>query len=564
MKIKMMGLLFIAILITMSGVNRPASAQEVISGNLLTNPGFEEGYYYQDGIPQIAAPNGWRYVWLDNTPYEGTNGQDAYRPETVVWYIEDAPPHERPLFFRDGSYTVKVFRNWAPILAALTQDVSGLEVGRKYRISAPIYIDMVEDYDDSGKVAPEELWTAFVRLGAGPVGSTWLNNSQINYSPGWSAENVSPFFFSMPTFTWDFVATQPNMTIYIEVGVKQPLINGGFFIDGVGLYALSETSSPPPASSGSGNSGSGSSGSAAQNTPAPTATVAVTEREDGSIVHMVVANDTFWSIAIQYAPVLGVPAEQALTQIRELNGNPQFVVMGQELLIREAGNFVQGGTSDTESTPEATAESGDSTSEGDGETGETIVVEGEPLAEAATPEATAIAETPPTGICAAAFDDTNGNGEFEAGTEVLKADAAITLFKDGQTVSTQVTDGISDAHCFENLEPGAYQVQLFPPANFAPTTADSWTISVEEGTETMVQFGVRQQEAAAVAEVSNTDVAAGDTAVTDLPTPTTAPASAETSSDDGGFLGNVGIILIVAAVVLVLLAGAGVVMLRRG
>ena len=31
--------------------------------NLLTNPGFEEGHYNQDGIAEITVPNGWRMHW---------------------------------------------------------------------------------------------------------------------------------------------------------------------------------------------------------------------------------------------------------------------------------------------------------------------------------------------------------------------------------------------------------------------------------------------------------------------------------------------------------------------
>jgi hypothetical protein len=559
MRIKLMGLLFIAVLMTMSGVNRPASAQEVISGNLLINPGFEEGYYYQDNIPQIAAPNGWRYVWLDNQPFAGTNGQPAYRPETVVWNIEDAPPHERTVLFRDGSYTVKVFRNWAPILTALTQDVTGLEVGRKYRISAPIFIDMIEDYEDGQKVPPDELWTAFIRLGAGPTGANWLDDSQVAYSPHWSAENVNPFFLSMPTFTWDFVATQPNMTIFIEFGVKQPLVNGGFFIDGVGLYALSQVNNAPPA--GSGNSGSGSSGSAG--TSATATPIEVTPREDGSIVHVVGPNDSFWTIAIQYAPVLGIPAEQALTQIQELNGNPQFVIAGQELLIREAGNFISGGTPEADAQPTAAAGEGTPAPETTPESeAETIVVEGEPLAPAA--EATPTAEQSTTSVCVSTYDDMDGNGQLDAGTDTLKADVAVTLFKDGQTISTYVSDGVSNEQCFENLEPGAYQVQLYPPVNYVPTTADSWTMSVEEGTQTTVQFGVQIQDTEAVADAGNTDIAPEGTAGAELPTPTAALESSESTAQNGTFLNNLGVILIVAAVVLVLLAGAGVVMLRRG
>ncbi|HRQ38951.1 MAG TPA: LysM peptidoglycan-binding domain-containing protein [Chloroflexota bacterium] len=573
MKMRMLVLLTAA-LIALLIINQRATAQEVVSGNLFTNPGWESGYYNQDSIPQIAVPNGWRMHWIDGQAFEGTNGIVANRPETVVWNIEDAPPHERSLFFRDGIYTLKIFKPWAPMYAAISQDVTGLEVGRKYRISAPIYVDIIEDYAGGNKIPPADPRMGFVRFGAGPTGSAWLNASQITYSPYWTAENVNPFYQSMPTFIWDFVASASNMTIFIEVGSRYPYPNNGFFLDTVGLFALNEVSGAAPPASNPG-SGSGSSGSTAPAAPvAPAPTIAVTPREDGSIVHVVVPNDSFWSIAIQYAPALGIPADQALNQIRELNGNPQFINIGQELLIREAGNFVQGGTTATESQP--TAEAGEETaateetpeSDGRTETGlETIVVEGEPLdTEVALEPAPTEQPQTPAGVCVTAFDDTNGNGQFEAGADTLKADAAITLFKDGQTVSTYITDGITDVHCFENLTSGAYQVQLFPPANFVPTTADSWAISVAEGVLIPVQFGMqfREPEAVAVADAGNTEVSEADTAVTDAPAPTPAPSSAESTTDDGGFLSNVGMVVIIAAVVLLLLAVAGIVMLRRG
>ena len=144
------------------------AAQDIISGNLFENPGFEAGYFNQDSIPQIAVPNGWRMHWLDGVAFDGTEGQVAYRPETVVWYIEDAPPSERPLFFRDGSFTLKLFKPWAPLFVSLSQEVSGLEVGRNYRISAPIYVDMVESYE-GGKMPPSRADSGFVRFSVGPA-----------------------------------------------------------------------------------------------------------------------------------------------------------------------------------------------------------------------------------------------------------------------------------------------------------------------------------------------------------------------------------------------------------
>ncbi len=576
MKTKLFTLLLAAMtLFTVLSAGSKVTAQEIVSQNLFKNPGWEEGYFNQDQIAQIAVPNSWRMHWLDGQAFEGTNGLPAYRPETVVWNIKDAPENERSMFFRDGSYTFKIFKSWAPLYAALSQEVTGLEVGRKYRISAPIFVDIIEDYQGGKKIPPADPRQGFVRFGAGPVGSAWLNGSQINYSPYWTAENVNPFYQTMPIFIWDFVATQANMTIFIEMGSKYPFRNNGFFMDGVGLYALNETTgvtNPNPGTGG--GSGGGSSAPIAAPTLPP---VEVTPREDGSIVHLVTANDSFWTIAIRYAPVLEMPAEQALPYIQEINGNPAFVITGQELLIREPGNYVDasvGGeetavseTPAAEATPAAETGTGE---EGRDETGtEVIVVEG--VDAAATPEAPA-EEAPqpqaPAGVCVSAFDDANGNGQFDSSTERLKSDAAITLFKDGQTISTYITDGVSNDHCFQDLAPGTYQVQLYPPANYVPTTADSWAISVSGGVLIPLQFGMQFQETqitqvAAVDTSLNTADNSADTAVAPESPAATDKASAATV-EGGGLFSNLGVIVIMVAVVLILLAGAGVVMLRRG
>lgn len=564
MKIRMIMLLLVATFFVVFATNQNATAQEVISENLFQNPGFESGYYNQDQIAQIAVPNGWRMHWLDGQPFDGTNELPAYRPETVVWYIQDAPLEERSIFFRDGSYTLKIFKSWAPMYAALSQEVAGLEVGRKYRISAPIFVDIIEDYQGGRKVPPGDPRMGFVRFGAGPAGSAWLNASQINYSPYWTAENVNPFYQSMPIFIWDFVATSANMTIFIEMGSKYPFPNNGFFMDGVGLYALSETTAPP---SNPGNPGGGGSAPVIQPTIAP---IEVTPREDGSIVHVVGPNDSFWSIAIRYAAVLEMTAEEALPHIQQLNGNPQFVVAGQELLIRQPGavNAQPTATPESESTEaesgeDATGEAPETETPEDGE--DVIVVDGQPV-DGETAVATEQAPTTTVGVvCVSAFEDLNGNGTLDS-NEPLKADTAITLFKDSQTISTYITDGVTNEHCFEDLQPGSYQVQLFPPANYVATMNDSWAINVVEGVMVPVLFGVQHQPASQ--EVAELPETAGETGTTDTAvspeTSPTAVADAPAAEEEGGLMSNLGMIAVVIAGVLVLLAVAGVAMLRRG
>lgn len=553
-----------------SSYQSPAVAQEIISDNLFENPGWESGYYNQDGISQIAVPNGWRMHWLDNVAFEGTNGIVANRPETVVWNIQDAPEHERSLFFRDGIYTLKIFKPWAPMYAALSQDVTGLEVGRKYRIVAPIFVDIVESYG-AGKVPPADLTHGFVRFGVGPQGVTWRDGTQINYSPTWTAGNVNPFYQAMPIFIWDFVATQENSTVFIELGSTYPHINNGFFMDGVGLFALNEkdgnVAAPAPAAgsggaAAGGNSG-GSSGAAAVPAAPATAVPTPTPRADGSVVHVVGSGDTFWSIAIQYASALEMTPEEALPHIRGLNNNPAFISAGQELLIKEPTGAP---AATTEAADEEASVGAASTGEEAVEDGseETIVVEGE--AQEATAEAT-VEPTPeeeansaPTGICVAAFADLNGDGLHDEATEAFLSDAAITLFRGGTTVSTYITDGISEPHCFENLEADSYEVRIFPPANYQTTTSDSWAIAVSEGTMSPATFGVQEVDEVAMADSGvEQPTAAAAAPEADSSTAEDAPAQAEES---GGL--NIGLIVLVIAVFLVILAGVGVVLLRRG
>lgn len=525
------------------------AAQEIVSGNLFENPGFEAGYFNQDSIPQIAVPNGWRMHWLDGVAFEGTEGVVAYRPETVVWSIQDAPENERSLFFRDGSYTLKLFKPWAPLFVALSQEVSGLEVGRNYRISAPIYVDIVESYDN-GKTQPYRSDSGFIRFSVGPTGSGW-RTAGLTYSPTWTAENVFPFYLAQQTYIWDFTATSESMIIFLEMGSRHPYVNSGFFMDAVGLYALGTTGDVPVSSSG------GSSAPVAQAGPTSTPFPTPTPRPDGSIVHVVNTGDSFWTIAIQYAPALGLTPEEALPAIRELNNNPAFIAVGQELLIKEPGEVV--------AAPEPTAEP---TSE-EAPVEEVIEVEGAATSEEtaaevpAAPVEEAVAETAPTTgtICVAAFDDQNGDGSRNEASENLQADAAVTIFRGGSTVTTHITDGVSEPYCFENLEPDTYQVQIFPPADYQPTTSPSWAVSVTEGAQISVSFGTRfDPQETAVADTTSADTAVDDTAAA---TDTTDSGDAA-PVEEGGFFSSIGGIVLVVAAILVLLAGVGVVMLRRG
>ena len=552
MKLKHLALLVLvgAIVALISLPRADVNAQEIVSENLFTNPGFEGGYYNQGSIAQIAVPNGWKMHWLDNVAFEGTNGLPAYRPETVVWLITDAPEKERALFWRDGSYTLKIFKGWAPLYAAVSQDVSGLEVGRQYRMVVPIFVDMVEEYKGGGKVQPHRNDSGFIRFGVSGVGATWRDGSQIAYSPTWTADNVVPFYLAMQTYVWDFTATANSMTVWIEMGSNYPYRNNGFFLDGLGLYALSTTGLANPGPAGStGSTGSGAPVVAGPTlTPFPTAT----PRADGAVIHIVQSGDSMWTIAIQYASTLGIPPEEALPLIKDRNNNPAFINVGQELVIIPPGEVVPVATEEPAAEGEATAVP-DQEATAAPESAETTEVAAAPAETGGSSDAPVASAS--NSICVAVFNDADSNGAQDVSNESLQANAAITLFRAGSTLSTYVTDGISEPFCFQNLDPDTYQVQVYSPAGFAPTTADNWAVSVTPGTALSVAFGVTAvTETAAVADTS------ADTAVPTV----SASTPADTAPASGGFFSSIGGIVLVIAGILVLLAGAGVIMLRRG
>lgn len=551
--------ILITVTITLLPIHARAQGQ-----NLLKNPGFEEGHYNQDGIVEITVPNDWRMHWSNRESNIFGGYAETARPETVVWNISGAPDHERDLFWKDGNFTVKIFKGWAPMWAAMSQDVGGLEVGRRYRLVAPVYIDMVAEYVRGQKVAPVDGRQGRVRLGASPVGAAWRDEANINYSGWWTGENISPFYLAYPTFIHEFTATAPEMTVWIEVASNYPHPNNGFFIDTVGLYALEDVDQAVAAGGGQSEQPQAAGGGAPSSAPPAAPLPTPTPRADGAVVHIVQSGDSFWSLAIQYAETMGLTAEEALQAIPELNNNPLVISTGMELIIvppSEGGQAVadapadanEGAGETTESESATQPDEGDSEEAADATTGESEQEASDTTdtGNSRSPIAEVLPQVSPGSICVQVFEDINGDAARAEQDESPMSDQAITLSQSGNTITTYITDGSSEMHCFENLETGTYQVQIFPTADYMVTGDDSWAVAIAEGVMIPVSFGL-QLASDAVAEAGEQ---AGES---------TAETSAEQQEPSSGLSNNLGMIALGGAVLLIILAGAGVYLLRRG
>lgn len=450
---------FAAILVLFAIPLFPPQQTQAQGPNLLTNPSFEEGWH---DVEIGQTPNGWRWHWLRDVTMPGGTAP-VLRPESRVLSSSYIPAHEQH-FIRSGNYCIKIFKDKAPIYIALSQDVNGLEVGRRYRFIAPVFVDTY-DWQEK-KVVPGDPYAANVRLGAGPVGGAWRDENTIAYSGWWNGNNVNPFFLAYTEFTYDFVATAPQMTVYVEFYSKWGLANSGAFMDDMKLHALGEATSPT------------NTPAPLPNTPVPTVeqpqvpATTPTPRPDGSVVHIVVEGDTMFGLALKY--------NVGLDELRRLNAGTvinDFLGIGQEIII-SPGPL---GNAPTPVAPQPTEEP----------TTAPIV---EPTPEVSIP-------VPPAGdtakLCLLAYFDANNDmfRQAESGEMALPGAQITVVGTSGPIGAPYVTDGINEPHCIDSLAPGTYVIRHTPPPGYK-TDSGQWNIVLAAGQVSSIELGyVRDDDA---------------------------------------------------------------------
>lgn len=471
--------------------------------NLLTNGGFEQGWYDVSGTQQ--CPNGWKMHWTEGEVAGDANNLTA-RPESRVLPKTQVPPDEHSLYFWDGDYTVKIFWARSPIHVAMSQDVSGLEVGREYRFLVPAYVDTF--IWDSGKQPPNDPYAAQVRLGAGPAGANWRDESAINFSNWANPDNTSPYYLARTTFQYTFVATQPDMRVLVEFKSKWGLDNNGIFMDALRLEPLemaqtpTSTPLPPPATPTPG--------------PSPTPLPTSTPRPDGSIVHVVESGDTLSGIAFEY--------DVSIDELRELNpgtiGSDNLIRPGQEIIISVPSESP---------TPTPLPQPPTATPEG----------EEEPL-----PSPTA--ESEEASVCVLAFHDRNGDTVRDPDSEELLPNVELSLASASGVVAEYTSDGVNEPHCFTGLAPGSYRVSQNPPPGYEPSGPSEQAVAVAQGTSLDVHLGSIRSSTEESSE--DTDQASSDT-----------PSSeeGETGATEGDPVGDLlRTVARVAGILVLILAGA--------
>ena len=189
--------------------------QPVYSGNILRNASFEDGWYHQNGIPELQLPNEWVFEYDEGPTGYGSEPWDKWvRPETRVLPDYQLPGDERGLFVRDGQYTIKMFKGSGAISFRVFQDI-GLQPGT-YTFQVNIYPDLVMDYLKGEKVWASDPTSGEIRF-ITPDGGT-----------GW----ILPAFGAWNTLEHTFTITDAQ-TVRIGVGIRgrYAISNNGWFFD---------------------------------------------------------------------------------------------------------------------------------------------------------------------------------------------------------------------------------------------------------------------------------------------------------------------------------------------
>jgi hypothetical protein len=199
----------------------------------------------------------------------------------------------------------------------------------------------------------------------------------------------------------------------------------------------------------------------AQFTPFPTPTPGT----DGRIIYIVQPNDSWWRIAAIYAI--------DLNELLRLNDATS------ETILLEGEEVILGFGGPSEVTP-------------------TFGPSPTPTPRLPTPSPQPGAGT----LCVILYLDANGDSLRQEEEASIPGGAINISDPTGEITITETTTSGIDPHCFEELPQGEYNISVAVPDGYNPTTVLNYTLVVDPGTETYLDFGA-QVSSTAVDDLSS-------------------------------------------------------------
>jgi len=195
------------------------------SGNLLQNPDFSGGTFQPNSaIRNMEAPNGWTF-WnaTENTAKVAKQTESFRPPRAGVITPANAQADDKDGLVGGIPRAYRVVGNWRAVWFSLSQKVSGLAPGKRYRFTAQMMPDPVEKY------APPNNAKQFVADPDG--GEVWLK-SQSSGQKTETHKRVNADFKpgGYVAFTHEFTAAAAEATVTLEVRARYALTQNAWYI----------------------------------------------------------------------------------------------------------------------------------------------------------------------------------------------------------------------------------------------------------------------------------------------------------------------------------------------
>ncbi len=433
--------------------------------NLLVNGDFEQdsggSWPFQDGMGEIQVAPGWRAFWADDPPpgtaipsYCDSDEHGCYwgRPE-----FRGVSSAEYAYRVHGGNLAQKYFSWNRQHEAGLYQKVDGIEPGSRLRFQAHMQTwSCLGEADNSLRcpTSPNSNNPApmHTKVGIDPTGGVNPWAATVVWSDEVETHDVWTAFWVEATAE----ATSVTVFTYSRADWTNawPRVNNDVYLDDASLAVVGEvtpTAPPPPPTS--------------EVPPTPRATS--TPLPGGAVIHVVQPGDTLFGIALQY----NVPVDQ----LRQLNtgslGSNDMLQVDQKVVISGEPTDLVTPTPAAEVTPETQPDTGP-------ENGQ-------------EPQGTADMPSLPdnqAAVCVVAFLDQNGDQVYQPQSESLVPGVNIDLVGTGGPAGNHVTDGLSEPHCFQPLEPGNYVLRHSPPAGYVPVGAREQGVLLTGGKAYAVQL----------------------------------------------------------------------------
>jgi LysM repeat protein len=450
-----------------------ARSARLQSGELLTNPGFEDPFGVQ------GAANGWQpwYLTPDGVTYPTTCGDkspETCKPYGIPVYFPAQPQDARVPPRSISGNAQKWGSSYYTYIAGVYQQVSGLTPGARLQFSA--FTQAFNCSDDAGcfggigrKGYSYEAGENFLRVGIDPTGGT----SPFSPSVVWSSYANPLDAYAQQAV--EAVAQGDKATVFVWSAPQYALKHNETFVDNASLVVTGQ--GPAPTASAT----QAAQPTQAAGTPAPTVTIS-----PDATTYTVAAGDTLSIIAQRYNLTL----EQLLALNPDLT-SASVIQVGQAINVSGQAPTVAATRAPTATTaPTATPQPPPIAPTAT----PTPIVAATVAATATSPTATPLAIAASSGLCVQAFDDLDNNLVRDA-SEPLVPDVVFDVKSlDGKTTATYTTSGTQEPHCFSTLPDGRYAVNTQLPADRVATTDSAWQMALLAGTNVSIMLGTRLNE----------------------------------------------------------------------